>query len=155
MFSINSKFIVLLFVVNLEVGYVFNVILFLESVSLFKVKYSVFSNKVFLNIEIKIEIKIVGFVKNVFGVKEYDILVMIEVFLFEIFLGNVEVVLVDKVIDKIIIVDVEIVVFGGRGLKGLENWGMIEELVSVLGVVIVCLKFVSDMGWRFYSEYVG
>src|SRR5690606_29909802 len=62
---------------------------------------------------------------------------------------------VDKTTGKITIADAEIVVSGGRGLKGPENWGMIEELASVLGAATACSKPVSDMGWRPHDEHVG
>ncbi len=56
---------------------------------------------------------------------------------------------------KISISEAEIVVSGGRGLKGPENWGMIEELAEVLGAATACSKPVSDIGWRPHSEHVG
>ena len=56
---------------------------------------------------------------------------------------------------KISISEAEIVVSGGRGLKGPENWGMIEELADVLGAATACSKPVSDIGWRPHSEHVG
>ena len=51
--------------------------------------------------------------------------------------------------------EAEIVVSAGRGLKGPENWGMIEDLASVLGAATACSKPVSDIGWRPHSEHVG
>ena len=56
---------------------------------------------------------------------------------------------------KISISEAEIVVSAGRGLKGPENWGMIEELADVLGAATACSKPVSDIGWRPHSEHVG
>ena len=53
------------------------------------------------------------------------------------------------------IADADIVVSAGRGLKGPENWGMIEELAKILGAATACSKPVSDMGWRPHSEHVG
>jgi electron transfer flavoprotein alpha subunit len=61
----------------------------------------------------------------------------------------------EKVTGKVTIADAEIVVSGGRGLKGPENWGMLEELASVLGAATACSKPVSDLGWRPHSEHVG
>ena len=62
---------------------------------------------------------------------------------------------VDKAADKVTIADAEIVVSGGRGLKGPENWGLIEDLANVLGAATACSKPVSDLGWRPHSEHVG
>jgi electron transfer flavoprotein alpha subunit len=62
---------------------------------------------------------------------------------------------VDQATDKVTIADAEIVVSGGRGLKGPENWGMLEELAEILGAATACSKPVSDLGWRPHSEHVG
>ena len=57
--------------------------------------------------------------------------------------------------DKISLSEAEIIVSAGRGLKGPENWGMIEELASLLNAATACSKPVSDIGWRPHSEHVG
>ncbi|MBS1527542.1 MAG: electron transfer flavoprotein subunit alpha/FixB family protein, partial [Bacteroidetes bacterium] len=57
--------------------------------------------------------------------------------------------------DKVSLPDAEIVVSGGRGMKGPENWGLIEELAGLLGAATACSKPVSDAGWRPHSEHVG
>jgi electron transfer flavoprotein alpha subunit len=69
--------------------------------------------------------------------------------------SNIEIKGTDKVNDKISIADAEIVVSAGRGLKGPENWGLIENLADVLGAATACSKPVSDLGWRPHSEHVG
>ena len=56
---------------------------------------------------------------------------------------------------KVALPEAEVVVSAGRGLKGPENWGMIEELAEVLGAATACSKPVSDIGWRPHSEHVG
>jgi electron transfer flavoprotein alpha subunit len=56
---------------------------------------------------------------------------------------------------KVPLTEAELVVSGGRGLKGPENWGMIEELADLLGAGTACSKPVSDVGWRPHSEHVG
>src|SRR5699024_9623200 len=68
---------------------------------------------------------------------------------------DVEVIEVEKSTDKINIADAEVVVSGGRGLKGPENWHLIEDLAEVLGAATACSKPVSDMGWRHHEEHVG
>ncbi len=60
-----------------------------------------------------------------------------------------------KASDKVSLPEAEIVVSGGRGLKGPENWGMIEELATLLGAATACSKPVSDADWRPHSEHVG
>ena len=66
-----------------------------------------------------------------------------------------EIASVEKANDQVTIADAEIVVSGGRGLKGPENWHLIEDLASTLGAATACSKPVSDMGWRPHSEHVG
>jgi len=62
---------------------------------------------------------------------------------------------VSVVSGKVALPEAEVVVSAGRGLKGPENWGMIEELADVLGAATACSKPVSDIGWRPHSEHVG
>ena len=68
---------------------------------------------------------------------------------------SVKVESVEKSSGKVTIADADVVVSGGRGMKGPENWGMLEELASVLGAATACSKPVSDIGWRPHSEHVG
>ena len=56
---------------------------------------------------------------------------------------------------KVSLAEAEIIVSGGRGLKGAENWGMIEELADLLGAATACSKPVADIGWRPHDEHVG
>jgi electron transfer flavoprotein alpha subunit len=62
---------------------------------------------------------------------------------------------VEKSSGKVTIADADIVVSAGRGMKGPENWGMIEELATTLGAATACSKPVSDLGWRPHGEHVG
>lgn len=62
---------------------------------------------------------------------------------------------VSKSTGKVTLVDAEIVVSGGRGLKGPENWGMIEEMADLLGAATACSRPVSDTDWRPHHEHVG
>ena len=68
---------------------------------------------------------------------------------------KVKIISTDKATGKILLPEADIVVSGGRGLKGPENWGMIEELAEALGAATGCSKPVSDMDWRPHSEHVG
>ncbi|HET8885926.1 MAG TPA: electron transfer flavoprotein subunit alpha/FixB family protein [Salinimicrobium sp.] len=155
--STNSKYLAPLLAVQLDAGYVSNVVALPESTSPFQVKRTAFSNKAFSIVEIGTERKIVGVSKNAYGLKENQVAQSVEDFVpslsAEDFSVNVE--SVDKATDQVTIADAEIVVSGGRGLKGPENWGMIEELAATLGAATACSKPVSDMGWRPHSEHVG
>ncbi len=68
---------------------------------------------------------------------------------------NVTSIKVEKASGKISLAEAEIVISAGRGLKGPDNWGMIEELADLLNAGTACSKPVSDIGWRPHSEHVG
>ena len=155
--SANSKYLAPLLAVQLEAGYASNVVALPESTEPFTVKRTAFTNKAFSFTSISTDVKVLGLSKNAFGLKENDGAATAEDFnpnlSEEDFTVNVE--SVDKATDKVTIADAEIVVSGGRGLKGPENWGMIEEMAEILGAATACSKPVSDMGWRPHSEHVG
>ena len=69
--------------------------------------------------------------------------------------SNQKILNIEKETGSVTIADAEIVVSAGRGLKGPENWAMIESLADTLGAATACSKPVSDMGWRPHSEHVG
>ncbi len=155
--SANSKYLAPLLAVQLEAGYASNVVALPESSDPFTVKRTAFTNKAFNFTKISTDVKVIGLSQNAFGLKEHQTNATEEDFSpnlsEEDFSVNVE--SVDKATDKVTIADAEIVVSGGRGLKGPENWGMIEEMADILGAATACSKPVSDMGWRPHSEHVG
>ena len=155
--SANCKYLAPLLAINMEAGYVPNVIELPSSVAPFKIKSNVFSNKAFANSEITTEKKLIGLAKNAFGIVENETSSIQENFSPVISEDDLhtKVTSVEKSNDKITIADADIVVSGGRGLKGPENWGMIEELAETLGAATACSKPVSDLGWRPHSEHVG
>ncbi|MBE7641015.1 electron transfer flavoprotein subunit alpha/FixB family protein [Salegentibacter sp. BLCTC] len=155
--SANSKYLAPLLAVHLNAGYASNVIAVPESQEPFTVKRSAFTNKAFNFTKITTDVKIVGLSQNAFGLKESEAAATAEDFSPELKEGDftVNVESVDKAKDKVTIADAEVVVSGGRGLKGPENWGMIEEMADILGAATACSKPVSDMGWRPHSEHVG
>ena len=153
--SADSKYLAPLLAVGLDAGYVSNVVEAPSSTSPFTVKRTAFTNKAFANTVINTDVKIVGLSNNSFGIVEAGGSASVEDFSPSIPDSGVSVESVDKATDKVSIADAEIVVSGGRGLKGPENWGMIEELADVLGAATACSKPVSDLGWRPHSEHVG
>ena len=153
--SADSKYLAPLLAVGLEAGYVPNVVAAPSSVSPFTVKRTAFTNKAFANTEITTDVKIVGLSSNSFGLVESGGNASVENFSPSIAESGVSVASVDRATDKVSIADAETVVSGGRGLKGPENWGMIEDLADVLGAATACSKPVSDLGWRPHGEHVG
>ncbi|MFV9552242.1 electron transfer flavoprotein subunit alpha/FixB family protein [Algibacter sp. PT7-4] len=151
----DSKYLAPLLAVGLNAGYASNVVAAPSSTSPFTVKRSAFTNKAFENTQINTEVKIVGVSNNAFGLVENTGNASAEAFSPSIPELGVTVQSVDKASDKVSIADAEIVVSAGRGLKGPENWGMVEDLAEVLGAATACSKPVSDLGWRPHSEHVG
>lgn len=155
--STDSLYLAPLVAVALEAGYASNVVALPVSTSPFQVKRTAFSNKAFNITEISTPVKVLGIAKNSFGLVEDAVSMAEEAFapsLNDADFG-IKVEKVEKVSGKVTIADAEIVVSAGRGMKGPENWGMIEELASVLGAATACSKPVSDIGWRPHSEHVG
>lgn len=153
--SADCKYIAPILAVNLNAGYASNVVEAPSNISPFTVKRNAFSNKAFVNTSINTDVKVVGLSKNSFGVVESSANATEEAFSPSLPDSTITVESVDKVSGKVTIADAEVVVSGGRGLKGPENWGMIEELAEVLGAATACSKPVSDLGWRPHSEHVG
>lgn len=153
--SANSKYLAPLLAVTLDAGYVSNVLEAPTNYAPFTVKRSAFTNKAFEFVQINTDIKMVSISNNSFGLVESSGNASAEAFSPVIQDSGIKVESVDKVTGKVSIADAEIVVSGGRGLKGPENWSMIEELASVLGAATACSKPVSDLGWRPHSEHVG
>ena len=135
--------------------YISNVVELPESIDPFIVRRSCFTNKAFSSTEIVGDLKIIGISSNSFGLKENNGDGVLETINIKEVDTSFKVSNVEKQSGKVTIADADIVVSAGRGLKGPENWHMIEELAEVLGAATACSKPVSDMGWRPHSEHVG
>lgn len=134
-----------------------NVIGLPDTSSGFKVKRSVYTSKAFCTVDLSLEKKVLTVKKNSFEFTEGSGDAIVE---------NADVTIDDsalKVVVKetkkqegdILLPEAELVVSAGRGLKGPENWGMVEELAKLLGAATACSKPVSDMDWRPHHEHVG
>lgn len=121
------------------------------------VRKSAFSGKAFAKVELTSDIKVISLNPNSFKVVEAPVTASIEAFQSAVKDSDMKVVLKEivRATDKISLPDAELVVSAGRGLKGPENWGMIEELAQLLGAATACSKPVSDAHWRPHSEHVG
>ncbi|MEJ6793348.1 MAG: electron transfer flavoprotein subunit alpha/FixB family protein [Lacinutrix sp.] len=153
--SADSKYLAPVLAVGLNAGYASNVVGVPSNTTPFTVKRTAFTNKAFNMTTINTDVKIVGVSNNAFGLVENSGSATSEDFSPTLPESGITVQSVDKATDKVTIADAEIVVSAGRGLKGPENWGMIEELAEVLGAATACSKPVSDLGWRPHSEHVG
>lgn len=123
----------------------------------FKVKKTAFSGKAFAFVELISDNKVIALNPNSYTVNEVGGSASITTFTPEVNSQDLSTVIneIVRATDKVSLPDAEIVISAGRGLKGPENWGMIEELAEVLGAATACSKPVSDAGWRPHSEHVG
>jgi electron transfer flavoprotein alpha subunit len=153
--SINGLYVAPIVSVNLEAGYASNTVDVPSNTNPFTIKRKAFSNKAFSNTVISSDIKVIGLAKNSYGVHENVVQGITETFEPAIIDSAVLSEKVERVSGQVTIADADIVVSAGRGLKGPENWEMIEELATVLGAATACSKPVSDLGWRPHSEHVG
>jgi electron transfer flavoprotein alpha subunit len=153
----DSIYLSSLVAVALNAGFASNVVGLPLSTSPFQVKRNAFSNKAFNITEISTDVKVLGLAKNSYGIFESAGAATVEDFNPSIGDNDfgVKVESVEKVSGKVSIADADVVVSGGRGLKGPENWGLVEDLAAVLGAATACSKPVSDLGWRPHSEHVG
>lgn len=123
----------------------------------FNVKRGVFSGKAFADVNLSADIKVLAITPNTFSINETGSDAPVEAISADIS-GNayrVSASSLDKVQGKIPLTEAELVVSGGRGMKGPENWGLIEDLANTLGAATACSKPVSDMDWRPHEEHVG
>ena len=153
--SSNSKYIGGILSVKIDAGYVTNIISIPVKDNNLVVVRNTFTNKAFETVEITKSNSILAVSKNSFGLKENPVKTEISDFNFNISERRNKVSSIEKTSNKVTIADADIVVSGGRGLKGPENWHLIENLAEVLGAATACSKPVSDLGWRPHSEHVG
>jgi electron transfer flavoprotein alpha subunit len=153
----NGLYLAPLLAVKLNSGYASNVVALPVSINPFTVKRNAFSSKGFNFSQINTEKKLLGLAKNSFGLKEQKVASEEIEFSPELSDADFQInsISIEQTSGKVTIADADIVVSGGRGLKGPENWTMIEELAEVLGAATACSKPVSDLGWRPHSEHVG
>ena len=139
---------------KLKAGIVSNVITLSESTSPLKVKRQAFSSKAIELATVNTATAILAIAPNSFKLIETGVNCTIEEDSSNE-KGAITIEGKETASGKISISEAEIVVSAGRGLKGPENWGMIEELAELLGAATACSKPVSDIGWRPHGEHVG
>lgn len=153
--SANAKYIAPLLAVSLSAGYASNVVGLPESLEPLTVKRSCFTNKAFNTCTLDNKVNIIGLSNNSYGSFENPKEVNVSQASAVIVETSIKVEQVEKSSGEVSIADADIVVSGGRGLKGPEHWHLIEDLATTLGAATACSKPVSDMGWRPHSEHVG
>lgn len=126
-----------------------------ENLSPFQVKRRAFSGKGFMHAKADATAVIVTVSQNAFGVKENPVSGTEEVKNLTISNEDTKVLSHEQSSGKLDLKEAEVVVSAGRGMKGPENWAMVEELANTLGAATACSKPVSDIGWRPHTEHVG
>tara|TARA_B100001093_G_scaffold520168_1_gene613283 strand:+ start:2972 stop:3940 length:969 start_codon:yes stop_codon:yes gene_type:complete len=153
----NGKAIAPIIAAKREAALITNAIELPSSLSPFTIKRKAFSSKAYALFSSDSNQKVISITPNAFGIHETQVSTTIEFFSYNTTDSDqrLKSVSVDSATGKIPLPEAELVVSAGRGLKGPENWGMIEELADLLGAATACSKPVSDIGWRSHSEHVG
>ena len=152
--TFNAKSIAPRVSVKLNAGLITNVISEIKNLEEISVQRQSFSSKAIESVSLKSNCGVITISPNAFNVTENIVSPNIEVKADELD-SNISITGKDVNKGKISLSEAEVVVSAGRGLKGPENWNMIEELADCLGAATACSKPVSDIGWRPHSEHVG
>ncbi len=121
----------------------------------FSVKKSAYSGKAFAQVSLSSAVKVIALNANAYQVKDGGSAASVADFQAANAVSKVKVKEVVRATDKISLPEAELVVSAGRGMKGPENWNLVENLADALGAATACSKPVSDAGWRPHEEHVG
>lgn len=141
--------------VRLKAGLVSGAIALPDTSNGFVVKKSVFSSKAFANVSVNTEIKIISLSLNAYQIIAGEGTAEVVVSNPAVETPKIKVTSVSKASGEILLTEAEVVVSAGRGMKGPENWGMIEDLAKSLHAATACNRPVADAHWRPHSEHVG
>lgn len=153
--NFNGKAIAPRLSVRLKAGLVTGALALPETSNGFIVKKSVFSGKAFANVSISTDVKIISLNPNAYQVKEGEGTAEVGTLNLQPAEPKVKIKKVNNVSGEIPLSEAELVVSGGRGLKGPENWGIVTDLAKALGAATSCSRPVSDSDWRPHHEHVG
>ena len=141
--------------VRLKAGLVSGAIALPETGNGFTCKVNVFSGKAFGNVAVKTAIKIISLLPNSIQPENVGGTATVEAFNGNVGAAAIKVIDTKKPEGSIPLPEADLVVSAGRGLKGPENWGIVEDLANVLGAATACSRPVADIGWRPHHEHVG
>jgi electron transfer flavoprotein alpha subunit len=153
--NFNGKAIAPRLSVRLKAGLVSGAVALPDLSNGFTVKKNVFSGKAFANITVATDIKITALNPNSYSVVTTTGTAEIAEFAATVDTAKVQVTATDKVVGEVPLSEAEIVVSGGRGLKGPENWALVTDLAKLLGAATACSRPVADSDWRPHHEHVG
>ena len=153
--NFNGKAIAPRLSVRLKAGLVSGAVALPDTSNGFTVKKNVFSGKAFANITVATDIKIIALNPNSYTVVATTATAEVVEFAATVDAAKVLVTSTDKVVGEVPLSEAEIVVSGGRGLKGPENWALVTDLAKLLGAATACSRPVADSDWRPHHEHVG
>ncbi len=143
--------------IKLNAALVSNVVELPHTSEGYRVKRSIYTGKAFAEVTLASENKILAVRKNAVDLKTDGsdaVVEKITVTLADSDFAS-KITSTERASGEVLLPEADIVVSGGRGMKGAENWGMLEDLAKVLGAATGCSKPVSDIGWRPHHEHVG
>lgn len=141
--------------VRLKAGLVSGAVALPDTTNGFAVRKNVFSGKAYANVTVSTDIKIITLNPNAFTVVETEGSAEIIPFNATVDAPKIKVTGATKTSSKVTLTEADVVVSAGRGLKGPENWKMVEELADALGAALACSRPVADAHWRPHNEHVG
>ncbi|MBI9064904.1 MAG: electron transfer flavoprotein subunit alpha/FixB family protein [Marinilabiliaceae bacterium] len=143
--------------VRLKAGFVPEVMALPVSYDPFIVTKRAFTGRALANVQVNSSRKILSLMINAFGINENPVELSFQEFQPQLDRTTSRLQLVNRLVYEggVNLVDADIVVSGGRGMKGGENWAMLEELAGTLGAALACSRPVADDGWRSPDEHVG
>lgn len=153
--NVDGKAIAPRLSVRLKAGLVSGAVALPDTSNGFTVKKNVFSGKAFANISVNTDIKIIALNPNAYKVVAGEGTAEIVSFSATVAQPAVKVTATNKVSGEVPLTEAEIVVSAGRGMKGPENWGMVEDLAHALHAALACSRPVADAHWRPHNEHVG
>ncbi|MFN8252876.1 MAG: electron transfer flavoprotein subunit alpha/FixB family protein [Ferruginibacter sp.] len=140
---------------KLKAGLVSGAVALPDTSNGFVVKKNVFSGKAFANIAVNSAIKIIALNPNSYNITETGGTAEVTELSVTVPAAKIAVTAVNKIVGEIPLSEAELVISGGRGLKGPENWGLVTDLAKLLGAATACSRAVADAHWRPHHEHVG
>jgi len=153
--NLNGKTIAPRLAARLKAGLVSGAVALPDTSSGFTVKKNVFSGKAFANVAVNTPIKIIALNANAFQATEAGANAEVVSLNVNVPASKLKVTSTNKVTGEIPLSEAELVISGGRGLKGPENWHLVEDLAKALGAATACSRAVADAHWRPHHEHVG
>lgn len=153
--NLNGKAIAPRLSAKLKAGLVSGAIALPDTSNGFVVKKNVFSGKAFAHIAVQTPVKIIALNPNAFALTKSDGSAQVQALSVQIPPAKIKITATEKVTGEVPLTEAELVISGGRGLKGPENWGLVEDLAKLVGAATACSRAVADAHWRPHHEHVG